>query len=117
MSSRIGRLLRDSIIIQTPGTVEDAYNNVSVDWITATQQVVRASVQPDTTFEDASNRADRDQVEATYRVYLPSGVTVTAYDRVLWNDGIYEVAGDPEPWQMPGSRTEHIKIRIRRVSG
>lgn len=59
----------------------------------------------------------RDTVVTTWDLFLPPGVTVTALHRVRWRGELYDVDGDPTPWDDGQGSAHHIEVRLRHVTG
>jgi hypothetical protein len=63
------------------------------------------------------NTDGRNTVVSVWDLFLPPGVTVTALHRVRWRGDLYEVDGDPTPWDDGQSVAHHVEVRLRRVTG
>lgn len=61
----------------------------------------------------------RDLVISGYTVLLPSGTTVTPFDRMILPDGLtYEVVGTPGRWRSPLTSTDPgVQVTLQRVTG
>lgn len=77
-------------------------------------EVSGCSVQPSSSVELTDGR---DTVVSLWDAFLPAGTDVRATDQVRWNGQLYEVDGDPAPWDDDLGRAHHIEVRLRHVTG
>jgi len=59
---------------------------------------------------------DRDTVVSSWKVFLPSGTDVDAFDRINFGGQVFEVDG--EPWQVFNPRTgavSHLEAKLKVV--
>lgn len=77
-------------------------------------QVSGCSVQPSSTTELTDGR---DTVVSLWDLFLPAGTDIRATDRVRFNGELFDVDGDPAPWDDDLARAHHIEVRLRRVTG
>jgi len=73
-----------------------------------------ASVQPASTQEELDSR---DTVIAQWVCFMPPGTDITATDQVRFRGDLYDVDGDPQPWDDELGRPHHIEVQLRRVTG
>ena len=108
----------ESVTIYTPDTGTNRYGRTTVDgtWASPTETVVTGCLfAPQSTSEDNDGRT---AVLIGARLYLPTGTTITAADRVLIRGTVYELDGEPSVWQDPyGGDLEGIEAPVRKVTG
>jgi len=95
----------------------DAHNNSAPNWsgtlVTAT--ITGCRLQPISADEVMENRYESD---VRWRLLAPYGSSVTYLDRMLSPTSVvYEVAGDPLPYNSPTGAAQHDEIMLRRVTG
>lgn len=98
--------------------VDEYGNDVLVD---VTQTVDGCALWPSDANASGSNEDTqaRDLVLSGYTVLMPTGTTVTPYDRVTLPDGLlYEVVGTPGRWRSPLTATDPgVQVMLQRVAG
>lgn len=77
-------------------------------------QVSGCSMQPAASVESLDGG---DTVSSAWDLFLPPGVIITALHRVRWRGDLYEVDGEPRPWDDERGRPHHIEAQVRRVTG
>ncbi|MFE6282436.1 hypothetical protein [Streptomyces sp. NPDC057877] len=80
----------------------------------AETEVTGAFMQPAGTTERTD---DRDTVDSAWTCFLPPTADIRATDRIRWRSTVYEVDGDPQPFDDLRGATRHIEVRLRRVTG
>lgn len=107
-------LLPHQITILTAGETVDDYGNTVQTWAAPAARTAAAYVRPAPASEDI---ADRDAVTAQWQVHT-NDLAVSALNRVVYDGVTYEVDGQPLTWKtLPGGRTGHTKLLLRRVDG
>ncbi len=96
-------------LLNTTGTVLDAFGNQQPDWATATVMQSRAFLQPRSSREDVQGR---DVQVGDHLLFLKPDARVTGRSRVRYGSQVYEVVGPPRVWQ--GS---HAEADLRRIEG
>lgn len=76
--------------------------------------VTGSSMQPAGSAEDTDGR---DTVNSRWTWFAPPGTDLRATDRVRWRGHMYEVDGDPQPWDDDRGRPHHLEVQLRRVTG
>jgi hypothetical protein len=97
--------------------VADAYGTADKerDWANATRTTITGcSVQPSSGSE---YKLGREAVITTWRLYAPDGTDLLAGDRVIWDEDLYEVDGDPQRWPSATGQIDHVEVLLRRVVG
>ncbi len=80
------------------------------DWSQATTTTVAGcSFQPSSGIDDIKNRS---AVGGPAALYMPAGTDITGYDRVVLNGKTYEVVGEPEAWEGPTPRLNHLRVML-----
>lgn len=112
----MGRPLgRKSITVQRGTRVMDPYGDETLSWATPTETLVKGcDVQPGTTSEYLINR---DNVTVAWTVFAPPLTDVTEFDRVLFNNRVYEVDGHPAQWDSFSGRQDYLEIVLKDWSG
>lgn len=59
----------------------------------------------------------RNTVVSVWDLFMPPGVAISALHRVRWRGDLYDVDGDPTPWDDGQGVAHHIEVRLRRVTG
>lgn len=90
-------------------TNTDGYGGKVRDWTNATSEVVPAQVQPVTTSELLES-GERDQVVTRWRIWTYPWVSVSAADRVQWNDLLLSIDGDPQRWADLWGTPDHVEF-------
>jgi hypothetical protein len=85
------------------------------DWTHASQLVITGcSVQP---AGGSEYKIGREAVITTWRLYAPAGTDLVAGDRVIWDEDLYDVDGDPQSWPSATGQLDHVEAILRRVVG
>lgn len=109
------RLGPHTIVIRRAAVVPAEYGTgTTLDWNAATDSdpVTGCSVQP---LQNPEITVDRDNVTTRWTAWVPFGIEVTAYDRVVWDGEVYEIDGDPQPW--PFGSLSHLVLTLHRSHG
>ena len=77
-------------------------------------EVRGTSMQPGATTEDTDGR---DTVASTWFWFVPPGTDIRATDQVRWRGALFDVDGDPQPWDDERGRPHHIEVQLRKVTG
>lgn len=77
-------------------------------------EVTGTSMQPAATTERLD---DRDTVTADWAWFVPPGTDIRPTDHVRFRGLLYEVDGEPQPWDDEAGRPHHIEVQLRRVTG
>lgn len=80
----------------------------------AETEVSGAFMQPGATTERTD---DRDTVDSAWTCFLPPGTDIRATDRLRWRSAVYEVDGDPQPFDDLRGTTHHLEVRLRHITG
>ncbi|MFE9337764.1 hypothetical protein [Streptomyces sp. NPDC007063] len=48
---------------------------------------------------------------------MPTDTDITATDRVRFRGDLFEVDGDPQPWDDERGRPHHLEVNLRHVTG
>lgn len=96
-------------------TGTDRYGKPVYGWPVGTE-VAGAAIAPRSSEEPTE--VGRQAVITGLTVYLPTGTTVTAYDRLTIRGAVYEVTGEPGDWRNPYSgRRPGVELAVTRVAG
>lgn len=106
-------LLVHDITIVTPGSTTDRYSNTVKDWSTSTSEVVKGWISQ----RDGSEQLDHREAQISgWVLFLHTGSTITAFDRVTWSGITFEVDGPINPaWSPRGEH--HLEVPLRVVTG
>ncbi len=77
-------------------------------------EVTGTSAQPAASEEATGGR---DTVLREWDWFVPPGTDIRATDQVRFRGELYDVDGDPQPWDDDRGRPAHIEVRLRRVTG
>ncbi|EPD63175.1 hypothetical protein [Streptomyces sp. HGB0020] len=98
-------------VLRPPGN--DAFGD-PVGGDPAETEVTGAFMQPVQTSERTD---DRDTVEASWTCFLPPDTDLRPTDQIRFRGLVYEVDGEPQPFDTRTGVTHHIEVRLRRVTG
>ena len=103
-------------ILTRTETGTDRYGKPVYDWPEPGAQVHGCAVAPRSSIEPAE--IARTPVYEGLAVYMPPGVSVTPYDRLVIRGTVYEVDGDPGDWRSPyGAVARGIVVNAKRWEG
>ncbi len=108
-------LATEELVILHPQYVDDRGTLVP-DWDQPPASMVTVlgcSVQPDT----ESEALGRQQTETLLKGWLPIGVEVSAFSRIVWRGSTYEVVGPPKRWHDPYGELDHQVVSLRKQEG
>lgn len=109
----------ETVTIQTAGPRYDKYADETVydDWENpASVDVLGVGIEPRPSSEPVE--AARNAVVSGYTLYLPTGTTVTAQNRIVVRGGTYNALGDPAVWMSPFTGwAPGIVVQVGRTEG
>lgn len=111
--------MTETVVILTPATVTDRYQNVTYDWSNPTRRTVsRVVVAPRRAADTEATEQGRQGVILGLTLYLPARTEITAHDRVEVRGDIYEAVGEEGIWRSPHTEWDPgIEVALRRVEG
>lgn len=77
-------------------------------------RVAGCYMQPAASTEDLDGQTT---ISSGWELTLPPGVTITALHRIRWLGALYEVDGEPQPWDDVQGVPHHIEVKLKRVTG
>lgn len=104
-----------SVTVIRPAYTVERGNQVP-DWKAATEHTVTGCrVQPAAGTEEQSTT--RDAIVNRWVLFAPTGVDITARDRIRHNGVVYQIDGSLRPWSSPTGALAHIEADLLRVEG
>lgn len=106
-------LLVHDVTILTAAASTSRYGDSEPDWATAASAAVKGWISQRSTSEDTDHRTAE---ISDWILYLDTGTTITAANRVTWSGITFEVAGPVNPaWSPRGEH--HLEVPLRVVDG
>lgn len=105
------RLLDTATVVRAP-LVAGPYGNSARDWANATRATYAVQVSPMSATEVIGDEA---RTITQWKLFGGPDVDIEATDRVEWNGGTFEVAGEVMESRQPG-RLHHVRARLVRVT-
>lgn len=91
----------ETVSVLSPGSAADPYSGETQDdWSSPTSvSVAGVAVEPRPSGEPLQNA--RNQVTSGFTLYVPSGTTISARNRVTVRGDTFNVVGEPATWRSP----------------
>lgn len=95
---------------QQPGETIDEYNNIVADWSDAARtdhDELPCYIEQRSTTELVNGR----DTTVTKLLFITNELGLTASDRIVWGDNIYEIDGDPAVYYTPAG-AHHLEATL-----
>jgi hypothetical protein len=109
----------ETVIVLSPSPKVDPFSGeeTGVSWDDPTETEIQGcAVAPRTSEEPL--QAGRTPVIVGLTVFMPYNTVITSRDRLLIDDVVYEIEGEPAYWKNPFTGYEAgVEVQIKRVDG
>jgi hypothetical protein len=96
-------------------TAQDSHGNDVEDWAAPARKAIRGcAVEPGAPQEYLIGR---DASRVQWFVMAPLGADIKGPDRVEWQGTVYEVSGQPAPWESGSGRLDYLAVVLQTWNG